>query len=161
MHFPWFSSPSSLEGSCERVTSVKARATVEHHRTILRTGGQNHSFLSLRIESGFEAILYFLSKLSQASCFGGGRVTPSARAYFFSKSLAQLAMCPRTSAALNGAGALAYRQEPTQTGYNWSKHATNWVVYAARDSPACQGWHSGPVISTTTLHTVPSRQKRE
>ena len=44
------------------------------------------------------------------------------------KGLAQLAMCPRTSAALNGAGACAYRQEPTQTGYSWSKHATNRVV---------------------------------
>ena len=32
---------------------VKARATVEHRRIVLRTGGQNHSFLSLRIESGF------------------------------------------------------------------------------------------------------------
>ena len=32
---------------------VKARATVEHHGIILRTGGQNHSFLSLRMESGF------------------------------------------------------------------------------------------------------------
>ncbi len=62
------------------------------------------------------------------------------------KGLAQLAMCPRTSAALNGAGALAYWQEPTQTGYNWSKHATNRVVYTAQDSPACRGWHSGPVI---------------
>ncbi len=63
---------------------VKAPATVEHHRTVLGTGGQNHSFLSLQIESGFKAILSFLSKLSQALCFGGGRVTPSARAYFFS-----------------------------------------------------------------------------
>ena len=32
---------------------VKAHATVEHHRIILRTGGQNYSFLSFRIESGF------------------------------------------------------------------------------------------------------------
>jgi hypothetical protein len=32
---------------------VKARATVEHHRIVLRTGGQIHSFLSLQIESGF------------------------------------------------------------------------------------------------------------
>ncbi len=59
---------------------VKARATVEHHRIVLRTGGQNHSFLSLQIESGFGAILSFLSELSQVSCSGGGRVTPSARA---------------------------------------------------------------------------------
>ncbi len=59
---------------------VKARATVEHHRIVLRTGGQIHSFLSLQIESGFGAILSFLSKLSQASCSGGGRVTPSAQA---------------------------------------------------------------------------------
>ena len=44
------------------------------------------------------------------------------------KGLAQLAMCPRTSAALNGAGAHTYRQEPTQTGYNWSKHATTSEV---------------------------------
>ncbi len=59
---------------------VKARATVEHHHIILRTGGQNHSFLSLQIELGFGAIVSFLSKLSQVSCSGGGRVTPSARA---------------------------------------------------------------------------------
>ncbi len=59
---------------------VKARATVEHHRIVPRTGGQIHSFLSLQIESGFGAILSFLSELSQASCSGGGRVTPSARA---------------------------------------------------------------------------------
>ena len=59
---------------------VKARATVEHCRIVLRTGGQNHSFLSLQIESGFGAILSFLSELSQVSCSGGGRVTPSARA---------------------------------------------------------------------------------
>ena len=59
---------------------VKARATVEHHRIILRTGGQIHSFFSLQIKSGFGAILSFLSKLSQASRSGGGRVTPSARA---------------------------------------------------------------------------------
>ncbi len=32
---------------------VKARATVEHHRIVLRTGRQIHSFLSLQIESGF------------------------------------------------------------------------------------------------------------
>ncbi len=59
---------------------VKARATVEHHRIFLRMGRQIHSFLSLQIESGFGAILSFLSKLSQALCSGGGRVTPSARA---------------------------------------------------------------------------------
>ncbi len=59
---------------------VKARATVDHHRIALRTGGQIHSFLSFKIESGFGAILSFLSELSQASCSGGGRVTPSARA---------------------------------------------------------------------------------
>ena len=58
---------------------VKARATVEHHRIVLRTGGQIYSFLSLQIESGFGAILSFLSELSRVSCFGGGRVTPSAR----------------------------------------------------------------------------------
>ncbi len=57
---------------------VKARATIEHHRIVLRTGGPNHSFLSLQIESGFGAILSFLSKLSQILCSGGGRVTPSA-----------------------------------------------------------------------------------
>jgi hypothetical protein len=61
-------------------TCVKALVTVEHHRNVLRTGRQIHSFLSLQIESGFEAILSFLSKLSQASCSGGGQVTPSARA---------------------------------------------------------------------------------
>ena len=71
---------------------VKARATVEHHHIVLRTGGQNHSFLSLQIESGFGAILSFLSELSQVLCSvlpplghnssDGGRVTPSARAYF-------------------------------------------------------------------------------
>ncbi len=59
---------------------VKARATVEHHCIVLRTGGQIHSFLSFQIKSGFGAILSFLSKLSQASCFDGGRVTPSTRA---------------------------------------------------------------------------------
>ncbi len=59
---------------------VKARAAVEHHRIVLHTGRQNHSFLSLRIESGFGAILSLLFKLSQVSCSGGGRVTPSARA---------------------------------------------------------------------------------
>ena len=59
---------------------VKARATVEHHRIILRTGGQIHSFLSLQIESGFGGILSFLSELSQVSCSDDGRVTPSARA---------------------------------------------------------------------------------
>jgi hypothetical protein len=59
---------------------VKARAAVEHHRIVIRMGGQNHSFLSLQIESGFRAILSFLSELSQFSCSGGGRVTPSARA---------------------------------------------------------------------------------
>ncbi len=32
---------------------VKARATVEHCRIVLRTGGQIHSFLSLQIGSGF------------------------------------------------------------------------------------------------------------
>jgi hypothetical protein len=57
---------------------VKAGATVEHHCIVLRTGGQNHSSLSLQIESGFGAILSFLSKLSQVLCSGGGRVTPSA-----------------------------------------------------------------------------------
>ena len=57
---------------------VKARATVEHHRIVLRTGGQIHSFLSLQIESGFGAILSVFSELSQASCSGGERVTPSA-----------------------------------------------------------------------------------
>ena len=64
------------------------------------------------------------------------------------KGLAQLARCDRMSAALNGAGARAYRQEPTRTGYNWSICATNRVVYAAQGSPACRGWHSGPVIGT-------------
>jgi hypothetical protein len=59
---------------------VKARATVEHHRIVLHTGGQIHSFLSLQIKSGFGAILAFLSELSQALCSGSGRVTPSARA---------------------------------------------------------------------------------
>jgi hypothetical protein len=59
---------------------VKARATMEHRRIVLRTGGQIHSFLSLQIESGFGGILSFLSKLSQVSCSDGGRVTPSARA---------------------------------------------------------------------------------
>ncbi len=59
---------------------VKARATMEHRRIVLRTGGQYHSFLSLQIESGFGAILSFLSELSQVLCSGGGRVTPSARA---------------------------------------------------------------------------------
>ncbi len=59
---------------------VKAHATVEHHRIVLRTGGQIHSFFSLQIESGFGDILSFLSKLSQVLCSGGGRVTPSARA---------------------------------------------------------------------------------
>jgi hypothetical protein len=59
---------------------VRARATEEHHRIVLRTGGQIHSFLSLQIESGFGGILSFLSKLSQVSCSGGGRVTPSSRA---------------------------------------------------------------------------------
>ncbi len=34
-------------------TRVKARATVEHHHIVLRMDRQNHSFLSLRIESGF------------------------------------------------------------------------------------------------------------
>jgi hypothetical protein len=56
---------------------VKARATVEHRRIVLRTGGQIHSFLSL---SGSNQVLSFLSKLSQVSCSDGGRVTPSARA---------------------------------------------------------------------------------
>ena len=32
---------------------VKARASVEHHRIVPCTSGQNHSFLSLLIESGF------------------------------------------------------------------------------------------------------------
>ncbi len=32
---------------------VKARATVEHHRIVLRMGGHIKSFLSLQIESGF------------------------------------------------------------------------------------------------------------
>ena len=41
-----------------------------------------HSFLSLQIESGFGAILSFLSKLSQVLCSGNGRVTPSTWAYF-------------------------------------------------------------------------------
>ncbi len=59
---------------------VKARATVEHHRIVLRMGGHIHSFLSLQIESGFGDILSFLSELSQVSCSGGARVTPSARA---------------------------------------------------------------------------------
>ncbi len=59
---------------------VKARATVEHHHIVLRMGGQNHYFLSLQIESVFGAILSFLSELSQVSCSGGGRVTPSDRA---------------------------------------------------------------------------------
>jgi hypothetical protein len=59
---------------------VKARATVEHPRIVLHTGGQIHSFLSLRIESGFGGILSFLSELSQVSCSDGRRVTPSARA---------------------------------------------------------------------------------
>ena len=59
---------------------VKARATVEHHHIVLRAGGQIHSFLSLQIKSGFGDILSFLSELSQVSCSGGGRVTPSARA---------------------------------------------------------------------------------
>ncbi len=61
-------------------TCVKAGATEEHRRIVLRTGGQIHSFLSLQIESGFGGILSFLSKLSQVLCSGGGRVTPSARA---------------------------------------------------------------------------------
>ena len=61
---------------------VKARAAVEHPRIVLRTGGQIHSFLSLRIESGFGGILSFLSELSQVLCSDGGRVTPSTRAYF-------------------------------------------------------------------------------
>ena len=61
---------------------VKARATVEHCRIVLCTGRQIHSFLSLRIESGFGGILSFLSKLSQVSCSDGRRVTPSTRAYF-------------------------------------------------------------------------------
>ncbi len=59
---------------------VKARATVEHCPIVLRTGRQIHSFLSLGVESGFGGILSFLSELSQVSCSGGGRVTPSARA---------------------------------------------------------------------------------
>ncbi len=59
---------------------VKACATVEHHRIVLRTGGQIRSFLSLQIELGFGGILSFLSELSQVSCSGGRRVTPSARA---------------------------------------------------------------------------------
>jgi hypothetical protein len=59
---------------------VKARATVEHHRIVLRTGRQIHSFLSLRIESGFGGILSFRSELSQVSCSDAGGVTPSARA---------------------------------------------------------------------------------
>jgi hypothetical protein len=61
-------------------THVKARATVEHHHIVLRTGGQIHSFLSPQIESGFGDILSFLSELSQVSCSGGRKVTPSARA---------------------------------------------------------------------------------
>ena len=56
---------------------VKARATVEHRRIVLRMGGQNHSFLSLQIESGFGAVLSFVSELSLVLCFGGGRVIPS------------------------------------------------------------------------------------
>ena len=59
---------------------VKARAIMEHHRIVLRAGGQIHSFLSLQIESGFRDILSFLCELSQVSCSGGGRVTPSAQA---------------------------------------------------------------------------------
>ncbi len=71
----------SSEGSIEEGDArVKARATVGHHRIVLSTGGQNHYFLSLRIESGFGAILSFLSELSQVLCSGGGRVPPSARA---------------------------------------------------------------------------------
>ena len=42
---------------------VKARATVEHHRLVLCTGGQIHSFLSLQIESGFGAILQTAGEL--------------------------------------------------------------------------------------------------
>ena len=75
---------------------VKAHATVEHHHIALRTGGQIHSFLSLRIESGFGGILSFLSELSQVRAptagelfpplghrsSDGGRVTPSTRVYF-------------------------------------------------------------------------------
>ncbi len=61
-------------------TRVKARATVEHRRIVLRTDGQIHSFLSLQIESVFGGILSFLSGLSQVSCSDGGRVTPSAQA---------------------------------------------------------------------------------
>jgi hypothetical protein len=59
---------------------VKPRATVEHHRIVLHTDGQIHSFLSLGVESGFGGILSLLSELSQVSCSDGGRVTPSARA---------------------------------------------------------------------------------
>ena len=59
-------------------TCVKARATMEHHRIVLHMGRQNHSFLSLQIESGFGAILSFLSKSSQVLCSSSGRVTPSA-----------------------------------------------------------------------------------
>jgi hypothetical protein len=62
------------------------------------------------------------------------------------KGLTQFAICLRMSAALNGAVALAYQQDLTQTGYNWSKHANNQVEYAARDSPACWMGHSGPVV---------------
>jgi hypothetical protein len=57
---------------------VKARATKEHCHIVLRTGGQIHSFFSLQIESGFGGILSFLSELSQVSCSGSGRATPSA-----------------------------------------------------------------------------------
>ena len=83
---------------------VKARATVEHHHIVLRTGGQIHSFLSLQIKSGFvsrssqvlEPFFPFspnwvrlrapaagelLPPLGHNSS-DGGRVTPSARAYF-------------------------------------------------------------------------------
>jgi hypothetical protein len=59
---------------------VKARATLEHCRIVLRTDRQIHSFLSLVVESGFGGILSFLSKLSKVLCSDGGRVTPSARA---------------------------------------------------------------------------------
>ena len=43
----------SSEGSCEGATWCQARATVEHHCIVLCTSKQNHSFLSLQIESGF------------------------------------------------------------------------------------------------------------
>ena len=69
MHFLWFSSPSAQRHRAKGRCACQAGATVEHHRIVLHMGGWN-------------AILSFLSKLSQVLCSGNGRVTPSAWAYF-------------------------------------------------------------------------------